>query len=48
MSTSRHFEYNSSPNPLIFGTDQVGDVAIGVNPNLDYFGGYGNISFPLV
>lgn len=45
MSTSRPFAYNPSPNPLIFGTDQVGDVAIGVDPNLDYFGGVGGVQW---
>ena len=39
MSTSRPFAYNPSPNPLISGTTQVGDIAIGVNPTLNYFGG---------
>jgi len=45
MSTSRPFAYNPSPNPLISGTTQVGDIAIGVNPNLDYFGGAGGVQW---
>ncbi len=45
MSTSRPFTYNPSPNPLISGTTQVGDIAIGVNPNLDYFGGAGGVQW---
>lgn len=45
MSTSRPFAYNPSPNPLIPGTNQVGDIAIGVDPNLDYFGGVGGVQW---
>ena len=45
MSISRPFAYNPSPNPLISGTTQVGDIAIGVNPTLDYFGGAGGVQW---
>jgi len=45
MSTSRPFAYNPSPNPQIDGTDQVGDIAIGIDPNLDYFGGVGGVQW---
>ena len=45
MSTSRPFAYNPSPNPLISGTTQVGDIAIGVNPTLNYFGGAGGVQW---
>jgi hypothetical protein len=45
MSTSRPFAYNPSPNPPIDGTNQVGDIAIGVDPNLDYFGGAGGVQW---
>ena len=45
MSTSRPFAYNPSPNPLISGTTQVGDIAIGVDPTLDYFGGAGGVQW---
>ena len=40
MSTSRPFAYNTGP--LIPGTDQVGDLSIGVDP-LDYTGGIGGV-----
>jgi len=45
MSTSRPFAYNPSPNPTISGTTQVGNIAIGVDPNLDYFGGAGGVQW---
>jgi hypothetical protein len=45
MSTSRPFAYNPSPNPPIDGTNQIGDIAIGVDPNLDYFGGAGGVQW---
>jgi hypothetical protein len=45
MSTSRPFAYNPSPNPTISGTTQVGDIAIGVDPTLDYFGGVGGVQW---
>jgi hypothetical protein len=45
MSTSRPFAYNPSPNPPIDGTNQVGDIAIGVDPNLNYFGGAGGVQW---
>jgi hypothetical protein len=45
MPTSRPFAYNPSPNPLISGTTQVGDIAIGVNSTLDYFGGAGGVQW---
>lgn len=45
MSTSRPFAYNPSPNPTISGTTQIGDIAIGVDPNLDYFGGAGGVQW---
>ena len=45
MSTSRPFAYNPSPNPSISGTTQVGDIAIGVDPTLDYFGGAGGVQW---
>jgi hypothetical protein len=45
MSTSRPFAYNPSPNPTISGTTQVGDIAIGVSPTLDYFGGAGGVQW---
>lgn len=45
MSTSRPFAYNPSPNPTIPGTNQVGDIAIGVDPTLDYFGGVGGVQW---
>lgn len=45
MSTSRPFAYNPSPNPNISGTTQIGDIAIGVDPTLDYFGGAGGVQW---
>jgi len=45
MSTSRPFAYNPSPNPSISGTTQTGDIAIGVNPTLNYFGGAGGVQW---
>lgn len=45
MSISRPFAYNPSPNPSISGTTQVGDIAIGVDPTLDYFGGVGGVQW---
>lgn len=45
MSTSRPFAYNPSPNPTISGTTQIGDIAIGVDPTLDYFGGAGGVQW---
>jgi hypothetical protein len=45
MSTSRPFAYNPSINPLISGTTQIGDIAIGVDPTLDYFGGAGDVQW---
>ena len=43
MATSRPFAYNPSPNPPIDGTLQVGDIAVGVDPSLDYYGGVGGV-----
>jgi hypothetical protein len=45
MPTSRPFAYNPSPNPIISGTTQIGDIAIGVDPTLDYFGGAGGVQW---
>lgn len=46
MSFSRPFAYNPiPPNPLISGTDQVGNLAIGVDPNLNYAGGVGGVQW---
>jgi len=45
MSTSRPFAYNPSPNPTISGTTQVGNIAIGVDPTLNYFGGVGGVQW---
>lgn len=45
MATSRPFAYNPSPNPPIAGTLQVGDIAVGVDPSLDYYGGVGGVQW---
>jgi hypothetical protein len=45
MSQSRPFAYNPPPNPSISGTTQVGDIAVGVNSALDYFGGAGGVQW---
>lgn len=45
MATSRPFAYNPSPNPPIDGTLQVGDIAVGVDPSLDYYGGVGGVQW---
>jgi hypothetical protein len=40
MPTARPFAYN--PGSTIAGTEQVGDIAVGVSPE-DYSGGYGGV-----
>jgi hypothetical protein len=41
MSTSRPFAYNTGST--ISGTIQYGNIAVGVEPTLDYVGGYGGV-----
>lgn len=46
MSISRPFAYNPiPPNSLISGTDQVGDIAIGVDPTLSYTNNAGGVQW---
>ena len=46
MSVSRPFAYNPiPPNSFISGTDQVGDIAIGVDPTLGYTNNVGGVQW---
>jgi hypothetical protein len=46
MSVSRPFAYNPiPPNSFISGTDQVGDIAIGVDPTLGYTSNVGGVQW---